>query len=218
MNLKTRIAISLFLVAVLLLSASCALIPTKIQQIMGGDTGSKGAPNVIYVTATPQSGGAGFQTELKITACLYNSDCPDAIDLDDMLNAQQKNSYEVKLPYNSQVKLSNGWVAIDQETLQENLSQIKWILEVNGVDYYKPEFLVDGTVNTIQETSVENYGTWLGVTIKGFAQDEPVTMVVGYTFTKSINDGWEDFPAGYTSTITYNFIPQPLDFGAPTMK
>ena len=217
--LKTRIAVSLLLVAVLLLSASCALIPQKIQDLADNFTGNtEPTPRYIVVTSTPQASSLVSQADLVIKPCLYNSDCPDAVDLDDMLGAQQRESYEVKLPYNAQLKLSNGWVAIDEKTLEENLTHIKWIFEVDGVDYFEPEFIVKDTVTSIEDTSVENAGAWVGVTIEGFALDQPATLVVGHTFTEAVNDGWDDYPAGYTSTITYYFLPQPLDFGAPTMK
>lgn len=221
MNQKTRIAVSFLLGVVLLISASCALLPPNVQEFISGFSQTESTPRVIVVTSTPQISSGDLntaQTKLKITPCLYNSDCPDAVDLDDMLNAQQQASYEVKLPYDTLLKLSNGWVAIDDKTLEENLAHIKWIFEVDGEDYYQPEYVVKGTVNTIQDSSVENSGAWLGVTIEGFSLNQTVTMVVGYTFSEAINDGWEDFPAGYTSTITYHFLPQPLDFGSPTMK
>ncbi|MBA4385561.1 MAG: hypothetical protein C0410_12555 [Anaerolinea sp.] len=217
---KTKITVSLLLVVVLLISASCALIPQKFQDLADTFTAkTTPTPRYIVVTSTPQAAGSGAsQMELVFKPCLYNSDCPDAVDLDDMLGAQQRKSYDVKLPYNAQLKLSNGWVAIDEKTLEENLSHIKWIFEVDGVDYFQPEFIVKDAVTTIQDTSTENFGAWVGVIVEGFALNQPVTLVVGHTFTEAVNDGWEDYPAGFTSTITYNFIPQPLDFGAPTMK
>lgn len=217
--LKTRITVSLLLVAVLLFSASCALIPQKIQDLADNFTGNaEPTPMYIVVTSTPQASSLVSQANLVIRPCLYTSDCPNAVDLNDMLDPQQSETYEVKLPYNAQLKLSNGWAAIDEKTLEENLTHIKWILEIDGVDYFNPEFIVKDAVKSIEDTSVENAGAWVGVTIEGFALDQPSTIVVGHILTEAVNDGWDDYPAGYTSIITYYFIPQPLDSGAPTMK
>lgn len=216
---RSRLAVIVLLVVLLLFSVSCVLIPKPIQQIIDGFSEIQSKPEVIIVTPTPQSVDGGTSlVKFVIWPCLYNYQCPNAIDLDDLLNAHAKSEYEVKLPYDAQLKLSNGWVAVDEDTLEENLSHIEWILEVDGVDYYDPGFIFDGTVKTIQDSSQESPGAWIGVVIEGFTVNEPVTLVVGYIFTEAINDGWEDFPAGYTSTITYHFLPQPADYGSPNIN
>ncbi len=219
MRRTSRFWVSFLVLAVLVLTVGCAIIPQTVQDIINGFTSPVITPETIYVTATPKSPAPpAAWTPLVIAPCLYAADCPEAVDLDGLTGDESSESYEVRVPYDAVVKMSNGWVALDDENLSENLASIVWVLDVDGVSYYDPAYIVKDTAQMFADDETEYPGAWIAVTIKGFNLNEPHTVTIGYYFEDAVYDGWESFPQGFTSTITYTILPQELNYGAPSIK
>jgi hypothetical protein len=140
------------------------------------------------------------------------------VDLNELTAYESGETYEVRVPYDTEVKMTNGWVALDDDTLAENLASIEWVLDVDGVSYYDPDYIVKDTAQMSAEDETEYPGAWIAVTVKGFNLNEPHVFTIGYYFKDAVYDGWESFPQGFTSTITYTILPQELNYGAPSIK
>lgn len=215
----SRFALSFAVICLFILISGCGLLPKSIQEIFISATPT--STNTPTSTPTPTATATATSTPLPpifISACTYIEFCPGAIPLDDIIGSPASPIVmnNVQIPYDQTVRVIVGWIAKDQEHLQENLSHIKWTFSIDGQGYFSDQWLTNGTVPDEKDPSIEYPGTWFGVNMMGWKVGQPHFIRIGYTLDASVNDGWNDISGGYTLIYTYYVKPAELPTATPS--
>ncbi len=224
---RSRIAIILFAIGLLIFSAGCNLLPTGLKGLTATETPTRtkrptktSAP---AATATLQSTATATKTPrpaVSFTSCAFRSDeCPDAVSVVDFLKEDQSpaDGVDVIIPFDQKIHIVEGWYAIDQATLDQNVSHMQFFFTIDGKDYYQDYMLEQGYYT--DENGVEYPGVWAGVALDDWTIGESHRIEIGFVTDATINDGWGDYDPGLIGMSSFNFIPskQPTATPEPTI-
>ena len=148
-----RVSAIILLITLSVLSAACNLIPQVVRNLIASPTPT--STNTPTSTPTPTNTATPTHTPLppvQLLPCVFSEDCPEAVRIDDIIGSPTNlgNVYNVEIPYDQPVLISIGWWALDQNTLEENLSHMTWIFTIDGQDYFQDDWPAFG------ETTFEN--------------------------------------------------------------
>ena len=181
---------------------------------------------VVYVTATPAAPGAPLAVPtnpppitppvtagLTVMPCPVLEDCPGAVSARDFYDVVEPPfEYAFDIPSATQLFVSTGWNAIDLPTLNSNLPYIDFFLEIDGQDYYSELYTVT-TTSADQDAPEKLNGVFsVQVVISGWVPHQPHTIHIGYEVAAPINDGWDDYEAGFDVEKILHVCP---DGGCP---
>ncbi|MBA4385562.1 MAG: hypothetical protein C0410_12560, partial [Anaerolinea sp.] len=172
-------------------------------------------------TATPTSTPTATSTPvnpLSVKPCMVSGDCWDSDWVDDLVanGAKSGKIYQVTFPYDRPERFLTHWSAIDEATLQENLTHIVWIFRIDGQDYFNNQWLSYMSVSDRDDPSIERPAIWLDVSLSGWKLNKPHTIEIGYKLTAKTDDGWFEYEKGFTSIYTYIASPSDLPTATPT--
>ena len=204
MNRKSRILISFFLIVVFLLSISCSLIPAGVADIFATKTNT----SVPTPTDIPTSTATPLPT-VDFYSCRYSSDCPQAVGIGDYVNGEYNGSgYQVvSIPYDRVIHFSSSWIAKDNTILEKNIQSIKWVLKIDGIDYFTPDLLQAGVSRDKKGDGVAYPGMWLGVVLEGWEIDVAHEIEIGFILEEAVYDGWAITKAGTSFVTKYQLVP-----------
>jgi len=148
---------------------------------------SSGHQAILYFKITPMPFG--------VVGCAdQETQCPNAVHIWDLVQMQSHDApgiipYELTIPAGTQLYMATGWCAVDDATLQDNISKMQWNLTIDGQSY---------------DSSVATKGYWPdgracvlgGAVIQGWSSGSTYVVDWGFTFTQDVNDGWSTYPAG----------------------
>ena len=153
------------------------------------------------IVNTPISTSAVLElSAMTVSGCLYVEDCPDAVDIVDLFaeNAtpEYNTEYKVSIPQDKKVYFVTGWCAVDRKTLNENLSNMKFVFTIDGKSHIE---------NTTQEyyyqknetdSSKQNACYGVGGVISGWQKNHTYRVAFGLSFENTVDDGWDIYPPG----------------------
>jgi hypothetical protein len=217
--MKNRSMIALLAAVVLLIAISgCSAIPQAVRNLFASATPT--ATNT--PTATPTSTNTPTATATPLPAvslepCPYIRYCPDARGVWEFFNEDTLTDpvTVVEVPYDEPISFNLGWITAMYEQLDQNKQHMHWVLEIDGQDYYREDF-------TAEDLAYQDDGsTWpsiyTGVITRGWVIGEPHTVRIGLSFDEAINDGWDDYPAGYEVVNEYIVNPIFIPTSTPTL-
>jgi hypothetical protein len=105
------------------------------------------------------------------------------------------------------LNLIYGWVAKDQQHLDQNLQHIKWVFTIDDVDYFTEDLLVNADIDDTDNPGATNPGTWLAVTLSGWEVGKPHFIRYGFYLDESIDDGWAPVDADYSALFNLRVVP-----------
>jgi hypothetical protein len=114
---------------------------------------------------------------------------------------------EIRLPTDQTLNLIYGWVAKDQQHLDQTLQHIKWVFTIDDVDYFSEDLLVNSDVEDMDNPGSTNPGTWLAVTLSGWEAGKPHFIRYGFYLDDSIDDGWSPTEADYSAIYSLKVMP-----------
>jgi hypothetical protein len=207
------------LVLFLCLGISCSMVPKGIQNLFATKTPTP--TNTATSTPTPTVTSTPTNTPMPpvvLQGCFFIEDCPSENNLYDLLgySPQSGSINDIEFPYNETAWVTMGWTAKDQATIEENAKKIHWILEVDGQDYFNPDWTGFGFKTDEDDPSITYPGIWLGMTLSGWKIGESHQIKIGYSFDEPVNDGWDSYPAGTGEVFTYIVKPVNMPTATPT--
>lgn len=145
---------------------------------------------------------------LAISICPVESECPPVVLLDDMIGrVVEAGTHNVNIPYDKPVRVRVIWWTASPTIMVDNLVHIHWIFEIDGQDYFSPDMIVQYLAPYDEEKKTQADSVSITADLEGWKVNEPHTIRVGYYFDESVNDGWQDNPAGFSQIYTYNVTP-----------
>ena len=219
MQKPSKFALCFILVCVFIITASCALIPKSIQQIFTSATPT--STNTPTATATSTSTPTATSTPtnpLSVQPCTETGECWTSDWIDDLIDGGSYSGeiYRVSIPYDRSERMLTGWAAVDEATLQENLTHIQWIFRIDGQDYFNDRMLSAGSIPDEDDPSIERPGMWLDVSISGWKLNQTHTVEIGYELTSAADDGWYEYEDGFLTLYTFIVTPTNLPTATPT--
>jgi hypothetical protein len=219
MQKNSKLFTSAILVSLLIFTLACSLSPANLKTKLFKPTATNTSTSTpiptktLLPTKTPVS-------PLSLKGCVYQEDCPSAIDLSELLTSDPRTDSEMTVHFSldKSAWLVTGWIAKDEATLTENLKHIHWIFEVDGQDYFNSGWEESGVVPDQENSSISYPGKWFGVEMTGWKVGESHQVRIGYQFTEGFNDGWQDHPAGYSEIFTYNVFADAAPTATPTPR
>ena len=116
------------------------------------------------------------------------------------------------MPSNTQLYVTVSWNAVDQATLENNLANIRFILEIDGQDFFDEKFtFLETKPYILDETQIDSMKT-MSATISGWMPQQPHTVRFGYEVLGAINNGRYSFDPGEEFTYILHICP---DGGCP---
>lgn len=220
MSKRSKI-IPVFLLGVLLIfSVACNLLPDGLKSLGATETPTRTKRPT--KTATPEATAtlliptSTARPAISFTSCAFRTDeCPDAVSVLDYLEDGQSSAdgVDVFIPADQKIHIVEGWYAIDQATLDENMSHIQFFFTIDGQDYFQ-EYMMEEGIYT-DENGVEYPGVWAGVVLDDWEIGESHRVEIGFTTDASINDGWGDYNEGLIGINSFNFIPSEAPTATP---
>jgi hypothetical protein len=219
MKKSLKLAMCLILVVVLFFTASCVLIPKSIQQIFTSPTPT--STNTPTPTATSTSTPTATSTPtnpLSVDTCDDSGNCWTSDWIDDLIEGGSVSgeTYRLSIPYDRSERFLTGWTAIDESTLQENLTHIKWIFRIDGQDYFNSQMLSPGAIPDQEDSSIDRPGMWLDVSLSDWKLNNTHKIEIGYELASAANDGWKEYEAGSPIIYTYIITSSDLPTATPT--
>ena len=232
---RTRIVRILFVIPFFYVLLGCALIDT-ISGIFGGSSGEAPAtqpPVYIIVEGEPAAPVAPAVTAgptltpvplptitpavpggLVLAPCMDRmTDCYGATSYINFIEIGGPDEESFNMPSDTLLYISVSWNAVDDATLQQNLQNIRFVLELDGQDCYKEEFtFLETKPYILDETQIDSQKT-MSATISGWTPQQPHTLRFGYEVLADINNGRYNFNAGEEFGYTLHICP---DGGCPT--
>lgn len=202
--------IVLFIVVGLL---GCSLMPQALKNLVASPTPTSTLTpipsNTPTATPDPTATATVAKLPLEIATCFDEADCPEAVGPIAFLpdGIQKDTINEIRLPYDQTLKLTYGWVAKDQQHLDQNLQHIKWVFTIDDVDYFTEDLLVNSEVDDPDNPGATNPGTWLAVTLSGWEVNEPHFIRYGFYLDEAIDDGWSLTEADHSAITTLHVVP-----------
>ena len=145
---------------------------------------------------------------LAISICPVESECPPVVLLDNMIGrVVEAGTHDVSIPYDKPVRVRVTWWTATPAIMVDNLVHIHWIFEIDGQDYFSPDMIVQYLAPYDEEKKTQADSVSITADLEGWEVNEPHTIRVGYYFDESVNDGWQDNPAGLSQIYTYNVTP-----------
>ncbi len=145
---------------------------------------------------------------LAISICPVESECPPVVLLDDMIGrVVEAGTHDVSIPYDKPVRVRVMWWTASPTIMVDNLAHIHWIFEIDGQDYFSPDMIVQYLAPYDEENKTQADSVSITATLDGWKVNQPHTIRVGYYFDESVNDGWQDNPAGFSQIYIYNVTP-----------
>ncbi len=163
-------------------------------------------------TATPTPTATATPTPLpavNLTPCAFARYCPGVANITDFIggDANSGQVYHVEIPYNVPVGFHTGWTAKDEATLAENLKHLRFILEIDGNDYYDERFTAQDLAYFPDDPYTGYPSVFTGITTDGWKVGEPHTVEIGFEFDADVFDGWDTYPGGTRYTYFYDVNP-----------
>ena len=142
------------------------------------------------------------------------TDCPDSSHFITFIELGPPNEESFDMPSNTQLYVTVSWDAVDEATLEDNLANLRFILEIDGQDVFDEEFTFYETRPYIlDETQIDSLKT-MSATISGWTPQQAHTVHFGYEVLGEINNGRYGFDAGDEYTYILHICPDggcPLD-------
>ena len=205
----------------------------NLTDALGGGNSEEKAPTspvVVYVTANPGMAAApvlaptitppaptvapaSASAGLTVVPCPTLDDCPGAVSARDFYDVGEPPfEYTFDIPAEIQLAVGTGWSAIDPATLLSNLTKMDFFFEIDGQDYYSDLYTVTSLEPDQDDPTKLNGVFYLNVGISGWVPHQLHTIRIGYDVTAPINDGWDDYAAGFKVEKILHVCP---DGGCP---
>ena len=227
MSQRSKVIPYLLVIVLLSFSISCNLLSGGLKGLGAEPTPTRtkrptktSAPEATATLAATPTATSTQRAPLSFEVCVFGEEeCPDAVSAYDYLAEDQSSGEGVDLliPSNQRIQIVEGWYAIDQATLDENLAHMQFFFTIDGKDYFQDNMMESGIYT--DENGVEYPGVWAGVVLDGWVVGESHRVELGFITDETINDGWGDYEAGLIGMSSYNFIPseQPTATPKPTV-
>lgn len=219
MNRAKKLVLTVMLVLLLVLGLSCSVVPQGIQNLFASKTPTPTNTSTPTATSTSTPTATSTPTNpLSVKPCFDVDQCWTSEWIDSYIEESVYSGeiYRLSIPYDQSERMLTGWSAIDEATLQENLTHIKWIFRIDGQDYFNERMLSPGGIPDSDDPSIERPGMWLDVSLSGWKLNQPHTVEIGYTLTADTDDGWYEYEAGYQTLYTFIVTPSDLPTATPT--
>lgn len=206
--MKDKSIVFIGFVIVFLVISSCSLMPQALKNmvVLATPTSTISPLPTQASTTTPTLTATKKvkQAPLEISTCLDDVDCPEAVNLAAFLpdGIERNTTNEINLPFDQTIKLSTGWIAKDQQHMDENMEHIKWVFTIDDQDFFTEDLLVSGEVDDKEEVGLKNPGTWIAVTLSDWEIGKPYYIRYGFYLDEAIDDGWSLSDADYSSIYT----------------
>ena len=216
--MKRKSAIRLLLLCfTALFILSCNMVPDVVRNIFASATPT--ATNTPPSTPTPTNTPTPTATPLpavNLNTCAYKRYCPEAHHISDYIETDVRAGevYYVDIPHDLPVSFHVGWIAAMYDIMDQNKPHLHWIFELDGQDYYSEDFTVEDLTYNSDCTIWPSIYT--GVKTSGWVLGEHHKVVIGFTLDEAVNDGWDDYPAGYSALYTYIVNPVLMPTNTPT--
>lgn len=163
---------------------------------------------VTLPTITPSVPGG-----LVLAPCVDRmTDCYGATSYISFIEIGGSNEESFNMPSDTLFYISVSWNAVDEATLQQNLQNIRFILEIDGLDCFDEEFtFLESVPYILDESQIDSQKT-MSAAISGWAPQQPHTLRFGYEVLADINNGRYNFYAGEEFGYTLHICP---DGGCP---
>lgn len=159
-------------------------------------------------TSTPSVPGG-----LVVQACAnWTVDCPDSDHFFVFIELGPPNEDSFDFPSDTPLFVLTSWNAVDEDTLQQNLANVRFILEIDGQDVFDERFTYFETQPYILDESQIDSMKTMSATISGWTPQQPHTVRFGYEVLGAINNGRYDYDAGDVFTQILHVCP---DGGCP---
>ncbi len=154
---------------------------------------------------------------VSIEACLDSVNCPNAVAINAYFPEGSVRDTNTVLPvdisYTDPVRFSYGWCTIDQQVLTENIKNIIFIFEIDGISYLD----LAGTGFTVRNFEDDPYSKYpcfsIGVVLNDWHKNDRHVVSIGMRVINEINDGWDSYPP---SDMVYIYDVRPVDLPTAT--
>ncbi len=220
---RPKIALGIFVIVLLFITMGCNLLSGGLANLGATETPTRTRRPT--KTATPEATAtlqptakatSTVRPAISFTSCAFRSEeCPDAVSVHEFLAEDQSTAdgLDVVIPFDQKIHVVEGWYAIDQATLDENMSHIQFFFTIDGKDYFQ-EFMAESGIFT-DDNGVEYPGVWVGVVLEDWMVGESHRVELGFITDAAINDGWGDYEAGLIGMSSFNFIPSAQPTATP---
>ncbi len=159
-------------------------------------------------TSTPAVPGG-----LVLAPCVDRmTDCYGATSYITFIEIGGADEQSFDIPANTIFYISVSWNAVDEATLQQNLANVRFILEIDGQDCFDESFtFLETKPYILDESQIDSQKT-MSATISGWVPQQPHTVRFGYEVLADINNGRYDYNAGEEFGYTLHICP---DGGCP---
>jgi len=191
--------------------------PTPIYIIVEGEPTATMAPTVPPTpTATPvplPTSTPAVPGGLMLAPCVDRmTDCYGATSYISFIEIGGSNEQGFDIPSGTLFYISVSWNAVDDATLQQNLQNIRFVLEIDGQDCFDEKFtFLETKPYILDESQIDSQKT-MSATISGWVPQQPHTLRFGYGVQADINNGRYDYYAGEFFGYTLHICP---DGGCP---
>ncbi len=204
--MKNKAKLILFLGAVLafVLLAGCSgpsLFAKKTPTATATSTATPTPTITLTPTKTPLP-------PLALTVCAFLENCPTALEVDELLGyiPDDDDPQTVFVPTNQTLNFSFDWTVLNQATLDETLPFVTWVFTIDGMDYYRSDWLTL-KASFLENSLKPNPAAWYSVNVSGWKVGEKHTIAIGLILQKDMSDGWVDLPKGHSYVKVYEVIP-----------
>lgn len=140
------------------------------------------------------------------------ADCPKSEHYITFIEIGPPNEESFDMDADTELYVSVSWNAVDEATLQQNLANVRFILEIDGQDWFDERFTyLETKPYILDETQIDSQKT-MSATISGWLPQQPHTLRFGYEVLEDINNGRYSFDAGDEFTHILHICP---DGGCP---
>ncbi len=209
MRAKPKIIFAFLMVLIITFSIGCGLIPQGVKNLLVSETPQPEILATATNTSEPTQTIEAVKTAsppLEMVTCAFSEDCSTVSNANDLLGESFESDRinELEILYDQPLRLSIGWVAADEETLQDNLKHMQWFLTIDGKDFFQEKWLSEGSGTS---STQDGASQWIGVVLDGFKKNQSYFVEIGFVLTEAINDGWNQFDSGYVVKNSYFIIP-----------
>lgn len=221
---------SLFLlIAVLLLGflASCCSARLPLPAFLSADTPTPTATMTFTSTYTPLPTKTFTPTPtppVNLIPCANSDACSEGVYIREYLETvglldeadEGEQPFEVEVPYNLPLRFGISWIAIDDETLADNMQKMTFFFEIDGQPYLDKNDLIYEYYPDVEDPSIVYSSVFIDYLLTGWRIGEPHTVSIGFRFDQSLSDGWNTYYLGETMGYSYRILPVELPTATPT--
>jgi hypothetical protein len=220
-------SLTCFIILVLIagLTSSCNFRPEALKGLFATSTltftPTPPATATPTSTATPTVTSTPTETPepaINLTPCAFARYCPESTNIIEFVSGETVPGQirYVTIPYDAIVTFHTGWLAKDESTLEENIKHLKFILQIDGQDYYDERFTARDLAYPQDDPYTGYPAIFTGIMTTGWKVGEVHSVTIGFEFTGEVFDGWDTYPAGTRYVFFYEIQPMLKPTSTPT--